>query len=532
MELAEIKHFLNELEKEMRPLYKAYRHDEWDAQVNGSDENFKKAEESEVAYNLFLNNKEHFEKLKALNEKDFDDPILKRQIDVLYRSFLSSQGDEELLKEMARLNSEASKLFNNYRGEIDGKSYTDNEMDDIIKKSTDNVLLEKVWEANKKRGSLVEPILIELVKLRNKHAKNLSFNNYYEFSLFIEEQTSEEILSTFDELTENLDDSWEALKKDMDEKIAKRLEISVEELKPWHYQNFYFQDAPVTEEFDLDEYYTGDVVKNSADFFDGIGLNVKAIIDRSSLYPQEGKCQHAFAEDTDRDGDVRTLINAANNERWSETTLHELGHCVYWSYMDPTIPYFIRETAHTFTTEAVAMMFGRLPKTLPFLKQYTEKELPADEEPLRKKMKDHLRTGLLVVAQWIQVMTRFEKAMYENPDQNLNLLWWDLVKKYQKVNFSRDKPDWASKIHFAIAPVYYHNYLLGEVLASQFHAKNAELTGQKELDMVDYVGKHEIGLFLREKVFNAGNKYHWNTMIEKATGEKLTTKYFIEQFKE
>ena len=31
----------------------------------------------------------------------------------------------------------------------------------------------------------------------------------------------------------------------------------------------------------------------------------------------------------------------------------------------------------------------------------------------------------------------------------------------------RAAPDWASKIHLAVAPVYYQSYLLGELLASQ-----------------------------------------------------------------
>ena len=30
-------------------------------------------------------------------------------------------------------------------------------------------------------------------------------------------------------------------------------------------------------------------------------------------------------------------------------------------------------------------------------------------------------------------------------------------------------PDWATKIHIALYPCYYHNYLLGELLASQLH---------------------------------------------------------------
>ena len=34
----------------------------------------------------------------------------------------------------------------------------------------------------------------------------------------------------------------------------------------------------------------------------------------------------------------------------------------------------------------------------------------------------------------------------------------------------------------------------------------------------------------KDKVFFPGALYHWNVMIEKATGEKLTPKYYAEQF--
>jgi len=35
---------------------------------------------------------------------------------------------------------------------------------------------------------------------------------------------------------------------------------------------------------------------------------------------------------------------------------------------------------------------------------------------------------------------------------------------------------------------------------------------------------------MSEKIFAPGMKYEWNDMIERATGEKLTAKYFAKQF--
>jgi len=87
-------------------------------------------------------------------------------------------------------------------------------------------------------------------------------------------------------------------------------------------------------------------------------------------------------------------------------------------------------------------------------------------------------------------------------------------------------PDWATKIHIALYPCYYHNYLLGELLASQVYSYiTTNVTKNQSL-----VGDKAVGNYLKEKIFMPGSRYYWNEMIEKATGEKLTAKYYARQF--
>ena len=95
---------------------------------------------------------------------------------------------------------------------------------------------------------------------------------------------------------------------------------------------------------------------------------------------------------------------------------------------------------------------------------------------------------------------------------------------------NRNQPDWASKIHIATSPCYYHNYLLGELLASQFNHYLAETILKSDDFGQSYYGKIEVGNYFKENVFNPGSRYSWNQMIEKATSEKLTAKYYAEQF--
>jgi len=44
------------------------------------------------------------------------------------------------------------------------------------------------------------------------------------------------------------------------------------------------------------------------------------------------------------------------------------------------------------------------------------------------------------------------------------------------------------------------------------------------------VAERSVGDFLAKEVFEAGAVYHWNDMIERATGEPLRPKYFVNQF--
>ena len=127
-------------------------------------------------------------------------------------------------------------------------------------------------------------------------------------------------------------------------------------------------------------------------------------------------------------------------------------------------------------------------------------------------------------------MFHFERSLYRNPDQDLNNLWWKLVKKYQLIDFSRDKPDWASKIHFVSSPVYYHNYIIGELYASQINNYIAKyILNGKSIKNINYSDK-EIGNYLKNKIFLSGATYKWDELIEKSTGEKLNPKYWIEEF--
>jgi peptidyl-dipeptidase A len=521
--------FIRVYEDKIIPLYKEYTLSDWEANVNGTDENWARREKASIAFISFYTDKAAFAELKELKESGMvKELVLARQLELIYNMYLQGQIDTSLISQQVKMETEINKKYGNFRATVNGKQLSDNEVEGILRSSTSSTELQAAWEGHKLIGPVVADDVIKLVKHRNKIAQQLGFSNYHQMSLELSGQKPDDVTKLFDELDSLTRSNFAQLKGDIDAYFSKRYGIPVAELKPWHYQNRYFQEAPEIYPVNFDKYYQDkEPAQLAARYYASLGLPVDAILAKSDLYEKPGKNQHAFSTDIDRAGDVRTLDNIKPDANWMNTILHELGHGVYSYYNDMSLPFTLRDAAHTFTTEAIANYFGRL-ATNPAWINYMG---IIDDSEMNKIADDSfkaLRLQQLVFSRWAQVMYRFEKAMYENPDQDLNQLWWDIVEKYQMVKKpeGRDMPDWASKIHIALYPCYYHNYLLGELLASQFnnYVTTNVVKGNTEADM------KAMGEYFKTSVFMPGARYQWNEMIEKATGEKLTAKYYAKQF--
>ena len=473
-------------------------------------------------------------KLKRIKESgEIKDSLLTRQMTILYNTFLGNQIDEKLLEELIKAQTKLEQKYSTFRAVVDGKKLTDNEIEDILKTSVNNRELKNSWLASKQVGDSVSADVISLVKMRNNIAHELGFTNYHEMSLRLSDQDPVEIEILFDELDSLTRGTFVALKADVDAVLAEKYKIDIKDLMPWHYQNRFFQEAPSIYNVNLDSYFADkDVVELSKNYYQGIGLDASKILANSDLYEREGKYQHAYCTHIDRSGDVRVVCNVKNNNQWMNTMLHELGHGVYDQNIDMTLPYFLRTPAHTFTTEAIAMIFGRLSSN-PYWLRDNAGISSEEAEKIRADVMNSQRLEQLVFSRWCQVMFRFEKSMYANPDQDLNKLWWDLAENYQllKKPEGRNNADWASKIHVALYPCYYHNYQLGELLASQLQAYiNTSVLKGETNDVVSLSSNPEIGTYLLNNVFRPGARYQWNDMIKRATGEELTAKYYAGEF--
>lgn len=525
--------FIREYETKVRPVENDLSRAWWNANVSGNDEDYKVKEQTQNKLDALLSDSAQFGRLEKIRRdlaagSEKPDALLVRQVEVLYLAYKAKQLDAALLMRISALENEVERKFNVFRAQVDGREMTDSEVMKVLKTSQDSEQRRKVWEASKAVGSAVVADLRAVVRLRNEAAVKLGFRDYFEMQLTLAEQEPAEVLRLFDELYELTREPFAKVKAEIDARLAANCGITVPDLRPWHYQDRFFQESPAIDDVDLDTCYaTVDIAALTRDFYASFGLPVDGILARSDLYEKPGKCPHGFCCDVDREGDVRILENIVPRLDWMATTLHECGHAVYAAPNIPTsLPYVLRTPAHSFTTEGVAMMIEQFSTRADWMEAMGLKV--ADRNAAREAGTAMRRRALLIFAAWSQVMVRFEAAMYQNPDQDLNRLWWNLVEKYQRIKrpAGRNAPDYASKIHICTNPCYYHNYTMGQLFASQLHATISREVLKTDPATALYNHRKDVGEFLKKRVFAPGASMRWPEFVRFATGEALSAKAF------
>ena len=114
--------------------------------------------------------------LKEIRESGLvKDSILARQIELLYNAYLGGQVDTSLIAQQIKMETELSKMYANFRVNINGKQISDNEVEGILRNSTSSSDLKAAWEESKKIGPVVAADIIKLVKHRNTIAQKIGF---------------------------------------------------------------------------------------------------------------------------------------------------------------------------------------------------------------------------------------------------------------------------------------------------------------------------------------------------------------------
>ncbi|MDY5319835.1 MAG: hypothetical protein SPG81_06525, partial [Candidatus Egerieousia sp.] len=154
----EIKELLQSIEEQSQPLYQQMALTQWNAAVSGKAEDFEASQRAQENLTAFYSRRDLFEQLKAYKEHEEeifkgvtpDDSayITKRNLDVTYNSFLANQADTALLNAIIKRSTALEQKYGSYRAQLDGKPINDNTVEEILRTSRNNKVLQQVWESH------------------------------------------------------------------------------------------------------------------------------------------------------------------------------------------------------------------------------------------------------------------------------------------------------------------------------------------------------------------------------------------------
>jgi peptidyl-dipeptidase A len=491
----------------------------WTASLSGRPADYQRMETADRAVNRHYARPATHNSLVRLADRVDLDPLTRRRLQRLRLAYRAKQAPVEILDRITSAEAEVQETYSTFRAKFDGHSATDNELEDVLRMSTDCQRVREAWEARKQIGPVVADDLRKLAHLRNEAARANGFADYWHAQLLLDELDPDRLVQTLEAVDRVTRQPFQAMKRDLDGHLARRFGIDARDLRPWHYGDPFFQETPEVFAPRADPLYAEhDVVRLAAETYRQLGFtNIDAILSRSDLYPRPGKNQHAYAVDIDREGDVRTFLNVEPNARWMSTLLHELGHTIYQDGIDRTeLPFDLRDDPQGFMNEGFAM-FCEQPSANPAWLSGMVGLDSAKATELGPRLSAQDTASLLAFVRWCLTIVHFERAFYADPDRDLNREWWDLEERFQEIPRAsgRDAPDWAAKVHVATAPVYYHKYLYGRLFSAQLTRKmNADLGGWWE-------GCPNSGDFIKRELFMPGARYAWPELVERVTGQPL-----------
>lgn len=443
----------------------------WDYITNNTQENQEKLDNAQNTLDTFYQDEKLYDKFKNLKENTkIKNPELKQELDEVletFKAYNSPEADEvdEDYAKVANIEKKVQLKANKFENP-EGVAYRDYISKDIVK----------------------------LVKARNTYAKKNGYANFYEMKMAEQGKDSKQIDEMFEKITNatnEIEKNQKSISKETEKLISSRLGKN-------------------------------NILGLCSDVYKNMGWDIMDMpITKFDLFPRQNKINSRQTNSVDPNKDVRVLadLDLENKPLFSVSTLmHELGHAVHYSSFGKNLPNSQKTIASETLDEGVALLMGGLME-----KEGTISKVLDLPEKATKEIKDaSLSSKADKIRSYIQV-DRFEKAMYENPDQDLQKLWKDCGEKYNNKNYS--KLEWTDIDHFIHSPVYYHYYAEGEVVAEQLYnavSKNGTVKLTESKDTAK---------FFNDKIFKYGASKTDEEILKSATGKALDVDAYCKQFK-
>src|SRR5688572_9454670 len=255
------------------------RQTEWEFALTGDEQTQKRVEELNRANKEHYSHAGRFEQLAEWRNQRHADPLLQRQVELLWPDYLGNQEDPAVRDRLVKLQADQMGHFNRFRAQLDGRDWSENDLNEALAETTDSAQAQRLWEAAKQVGREAEARAIEMVELNNRAARALGFRDAYARNLVLSEVDEARLFDLLDGLENSSDAPYRAEKAKLDATLAERFGVRVDALRPWHYGDPFFQRPPRASGPDLDPYFKDkDPEALALIAVDSIGLDARPIL--------------------------------------------------------------------------------------------------------------------------------------------------------------------------------------------------------------------------------------------------------------
>ena len=408
---------------------------------------------------------------------------LKNELENIYGSFyflklniknkIFDQKIIDLLILESKLQDEYDKLIAGAEIEFDGKinnlsqmaKYSQN-LDREIRK---NAAI-KVDNFMAKNDEKIINIYLELVKVRDKIAKTLGFNNYNELGYLRLGRTDYDI-NKVNEFRKNILEYVVPIANKLIEKQTKRINIA----NPKHYDlSLNFLDGNPTPKGD-----TSELVQKAKEMYHLLSketdefFNFMIDNDLMDLETKPGKMSGGYCSDLPLYKAPFIFANFNKTADDVNVLTHEAGHAFQYYYASKFInnPDMICPTYETAEIHSTAMEFFSYPYLESFFKEDTN------------KYKQIHMSEMITFLPYSCLVDHFQSLVYENPTMNATEIknTWQKLEKiylpwkdYGECKFTASGTFWYKQSHIFIDPLYYIDYALASICALEFYLLDLE----------------------------------------------------------
>lgn len=552
--------FLDQYHQRYVPLVYASSLAEWDANtriVAGDTATADRVRRANEALTAFTGSTDVIARAQALLARRAAlAPLQARQLDAILRSAAASpQTVPDLVRRRIAAEAAQTERLYGYTFTLGGEEITPNDIDRLLRDTTDLGARRDVWEASKAIGPTLSDGLETLRDLRNGVVQPLGYADFFAYQTGDYGLSGDEMVALMRRLNDELRPLYRELHTWARYELAARYGQPVPEYLPAHWlPNRWGQDWSAmveVEGLDLDGALATQspewVVQQAERFYTSLGFEAlpPSFYERSSLYPLPAgasykKNTHASAWHLDLDRDVRSLMSVEPNAEWYETTHHELGHVYYYlAYARPEVPPVLRGGANRAYHEAVGSLMGLAAMQPRFAQSVGLLDSTATPPDAVQSLLREALNYVVFIPWSAGTMTMWEHDLYAEdlPRDEWNARWWQYAREFQgivppdsaRAAVGAPYNDAATKTHVNDDAAQYYDYALSNVLLFQLHDHIAREILNEDPRNTNYYGRREVGDFLRT-ILAPGATVDGNALLREATGEDLSARAMVDYF--